>query len=115
MLKCNGFIFFSPWQTALKLLVGHNEELLLAIPILLGCNKEGRVEGNFIEMAVVRGVVNLMKETAFSRLMEVSDPLTVKGGAYVRLIYYLLVFAWFTLRLHASVVLLKSNQLSITP
>ncbi|XP_035539256.1 pumilio homolog 23 isoform X2 [Juglans regia] len=58
-------------QTALKLLAGNDEELLHAIPILLGCNKEDILEGNYIEMDIVRNVVNLMKETAFSHLMEV--------------------------------------------
>uniref|UniRef100_A0A2N9GA21 PUM-HD domain-containing protein n=1 Tax=Fagus sylvatica TaxID=28930 RepID=A0A2N9GA21_FAGSY len=58
-------------DTALKLLVGNDEELLHAIPILLGCTKKDIVEGNYIEMAVVRDVGDLMKETAFSRLMEV--------------------------------------------
>ncbi|KAG7992149.1 hypothetical protein I3843_02G113500 [Carya illinoinensis] len=58
-------------QTALKLLAGNDEELLHAIPILLGCNKEAILEGNYIEMDIVRDVVKLMKEPAFSHLMEV--------------------------------------------
>ncbi|KAG2722487.1 hypothetical protein I3760_02G130300 [Carya illinoinensis] len=58
-------------QTALKLLAGNDEELLHAIPILLGCNKEAILEGNYIKMDIVRDVVKLMKEPAFSHLMEV--------------------------------------------
>ncbi|KAJ0039168.1 hypothetical protein Pint_21954 [Pistacia integerrima] len=58
-------------QASLKLLVGHDEELLKIIPVLLGCKKENVVEGNFIEMSVVSSIVDLMKETAYSHLMEV--------------------------------------------
>ncbi|KAK0598056.1 hypothetical protein LWI29_031154 [Acer saccharum] len=58
-------------QTALKLLVGHDQELLKIIPTLLGCSKENVREGNLIEMTVVGDVLELMKETAFSHLMEV--------------------------------------------
>ncbi|GFZ04358.1 pumilio 23 [Actinidia rufa] len=42
------------WQTALKVLVGHEEELLRIIPILLGCKMENVVEGNFIEITSVQ-------------------------------------------------------------
>lgn len=58
-------------QTALRLLVGNDPELLQIISILLGSNKENVVEGNFIPMTVVHDVLNLMKETAYSHLMEV--------------------------------------------
>ncbi|KAL5755452.1 hypothetical protein ACOSQ2_020198 [Xanthoceras sorbifolium] len=58
-------------QTALKLLTGHDQELLKIIPILLGCSKENVGEGHLIEMTVVRDVLELMKETAYSHLMEV--------------------------------------------
>ena len=58
-------------QTALKLLVGHEEELLRIIPILLGCKMENVVEGNFIEITSVQNLRSLMKETAYSHLMEV--------------------------------------------
>lgn len=58
-------------QTALRLLVGNDLELLQIISILLGSNKENVVEGNFIPMTVVHDVLNLMKETAYSHLMEV--------------------------------------------
>lgn len=78
-------MFFFPWQTALKLLVGNDEELLHAIPILLGCNKEDIGEGNFIEVSAVRKVVYLMKESSFSHLMEVSHLLIDK--AYVHVTY----------------------------
>lgn len=59
-------------QTALKLLAGCDEELLQIIPILLGCNKEDIVEGNLIKSNLVQDIAHLMKETAFSHLMEVS-------------------------------------------
>ncbi|ESR40042.1 Pumilio [Citrus sinensis] len=58
-------------QTALRLLVGNDPELLQIISILLGSNKENVVEGNFIPMTVVHDVLNLTKETAYSHLMEV--------------------------------------------
>ncbi|XP_059595381.1 pumilio homolog 23 isoform X3 [Vitis vinifera] len=58
-------------QTVLKLLAGHDEELWHIIPLLLGCKKENSKEGNFIEIDEVRNIVDLMKETAFSHLMEV--------------------------------------------
>jgi hypothetical protein len=80
-------MFFFPWQTALKLLVGNDEVLLHVIPILLGRNKEYIGEGNFIEISAVREVVYLMKENSFSHLMEVSDLLIDK--AYVHVTYIL--------------------------
>uniref|UniRef100_A0A5B7AFA3 Pumilio 23 n=1 Tax=Davidia involucrata TaxID=16924 RepID=A0A5B7AFA3_DAVIN len=58
-------------QTALKLLVGHEQDLLHIIPILLGCNKENAVEVNYVEVTAVRNLLSLMKETAYSHLMEV--------------------------------------------
>lgn len=58
-------------QTALRLLVGNDPELLQIISILLGSNQENVVEGNFIPMTVVLDILNLMKETAYSHLMEV--------------------------------------------
>lgn len=58
-------------QTALKLLAGDDQELLQIIPSLLGCNKQSLVEGESIDMIVAGEAVELMKETAFSRLMEV--------------------------------------------
>ncbi|CAK7356439.1 unnamed protein product [Dovyalis caffra] len=57
--------------TALNLLAGHDQELLQIIPILLGCRKENSTEGNFIEMGTVGDIVESMKETAYSHLMEV--------------------------------------------
>ncbi|XP_062008837.1 pumilio homolog 23 isoform X2 [Rosa rugosa] len=58
-------------QTTLKLLAGDEEELLQIIPILIGCTREDIVEENSIEPTIVRDVLGLMKETAFSHLMEV--------------------------------------------
>lgn len=58
-------------QTALKLLVGHEEELMHIIPVLLGCNMENMVEGNLIKTTSVQNLLRLMKETAYSHLMEV--------------------------------------------
>ncbi|GMQ07936.1 hypothetical protein CsSME_00051910 [Camellia sinensis var. sinensis] len=58
-------------QTALKLYAGHEEGLSHIIPILLGCNMENAVEGNFIEKKSARNLLRLMKETAYSHLMEV--------------------------------------------
>ncbi|KAG7025929.1 Pumilio-like 23, partial [Cucurbita argyrosperma subsp. argyrosperma] len=58
-------------QTILKSLVGQDDELSHIIPILLGCSEKDSVEGNYIQISVVRDVINLMKETAFSHLMEV--------------------------------------------
>ncbi|XP_076885775.1 pumilio homolog 23-like [Bidens hawaiensis] len=52
-------------QTALKLLVGYDEELMHAIPVVLGC------KGNNIDNNIVKRLLSLMKETAFSHLMEV--------------------------------------------
>ncbi|GMN36748.1 hypothetical protein TIFTF001_006256 [Ficus carica] len=56
---------------ALKLLAGDDEELLRIIPILLGCKKEDITDGIFIEENIVQDVVVLMKDPAFSHLMEV--------------------------------------------
>ncbi|XP_022992154.1 pumilio homolog 23-like [Cucurbita maxima] len=58
-------------QTILKLLVGQDDELRHIIPILLGCSEKDVVEGNYVQISVVPDVVDLMKETAFSHLMEV--------------------------------------------
>ncbi|XP_008462236.2 pumilio homolog 23 [Cucumis melo] len=58
-------------QTILKLLVGQDEELRHIIPILLGCSEKDVLEGNYVQISVVPDVVDLMKETAFSHLMEV--------------------------------------------
>nr|XP_043623770.1 pumilio homolog 23 [Erigeron canadensis]XP_043623771.1 pumilio homolog 23 [Erigeron canadensis] len=52
-------------QTALKLLVGYEQELLLAIPVILGC------KGNLIDNNAAKRLLGLMKETAFSHMMEV--------------------------------------------
>lgn len=65
----------------MRLLAGNSQELLQIISILLGSNKENVVEGNFIPMAIVCDILNLMKETAYSHLMEVSNLLM--GCAYM--------------------------------
>ncbi|KAF4379400.1 hypothetical protein G4B88_024848 [Cannabis sativa] len=57
--------------TAFKLLMGHDEELSMIIPIILGCRKESIVEGNLIDSTKVPYVMDLLREPAFSRLMEV--------------------------------------------
>eukprot|EP00258_Populus_trichocarpa_P037681 XP_024453700.1 pumilio homolog 23 isoform X2 [Populus trichocarpa] len=59
------------FQTALKLFAGHDQQLLQIIPVLLDCRKENLTEGNFIEMTAVGDIVKLMKEAAYSHLMEV--------------------------------------------
>ncbi|KAI9119754.1 hypothetical protein K1719_009143 [Acacia pycnantha] len=58
-------------QTALRLLAGNDEELFHIIPVLIGCEEENIAEGNLIGTARVRELVKLLKEPAFSRLMEV--------------------------------------------
>ncbi|KAK4269006.1 hypothetical protein QN277_022216 [Acacia crassicarpa] len=58
-------------QTALRLLAGNDEELFHIIPVLIGCEEETIADGNLIEAARVRELVKLLKEPAFSRLMEV--------------------------------------------
>ncbi|XP_022724837.1 pumilio homolog 23-like isoform X5 [Durio zibethinus] len=58
-------------ETALKLLAGDDQELLQIIPVLLGCNKQNLVEGEFIDMTIAGEALESMKETAFSHLMEV--------------------------------------------
>ncbi|KAJ8774247.1 hypothetical protein K2173_009678 [Erythroxylum novogranatense] len=57
-------------QTALKLLAKHDQELFHVIPNILGLQNVNVLEGNFIETGV-NAIVELMKETAFSHLMEV--------------------------------------------
>ncbi|KAL8113624.1 hypothetical protein AgCh_020811 [Apium graveolens] len=58
-------------QTALKMLSGNEEELLHVIPILLGCSMENIQEGKLIDNNAVHKLLSLMKEAAFSHLMEV--------------------------------------------
>ncbi|KAK2969997.1 hypothetical protein RJ640_008337 [Escallonia rubra] len=57
--------------TALKFLVGHEQELSHAISILLGCSSKNAVDGSFTDTKGARNLLSLMKQTAFSRLMEV--------------------------------------------
>ncbi|KDP40626.1 hypothetical protein JCGZ_24625 [Jatropha curcas] len=58
-------------QTALKLLAGQGQELTQIILILLGCKEENSKQESFIETTAVGEIVGLMKETAYSHLMEV--------------------------------------------
>lgn len=58
--------------------MGHEEELLHIIPVLLGCNMENVVEGNLIKITSVQNLLRLMKGTAYSHLMEVSSLNSVK-------------------------------------
>lgn len=53
------------------MLSGNEEELLHVIPILLGCSMENVQEGKLIEDSAVHNLLCLMKESAFSHLMEV--------------------------------------------
>lgn len=58
-------------QAGLKLLVGEDQELMYIIPVLLGSSEENIREGNFIESSAVHGILNFLKDNAFSHLMEV--------------------------------------------
>lgn len=71
MLNCV-ITFFFAWQSALKLLAGDEEKLLQIIPILIGCTREEILEGDSIKTTKARNILYLMKETAFSHLMEVN-------------------------------------------
>lgn len=53
--------------------MGQEHELLQIIPILLGCKKETMVESSYIETDAAGGILDLIKESAFSHLMEVSN------------------------------------------
>ncbi|KAI3874975.1 hypothetical protein MKW98_019548 [Papaver atlanticum] len=59
-------------QTALKLLVGEDKELMNIIPIILACHGENTgEEGNLIQNVAVRKTLDLLNDNAFSHLMEV--------------------------------------------
>lgn len=58
-------------QTALKLLAGDDLKLMRIIPLLLGSSEANIKEGNMITDSSVRGIMNLLKDNAFSHLMEV--------------------------------------------
>ncbi|KAJ4958593.1 hypothetical protein NE237_025704 [Protea cynaroides] len=58
-------------QTALRLLAGDDQELMHVIPILLGCSEKNIVEGKFLEAIVVQDILPMLKDTAYSHLMEV--------------------------------------------
>ncbi|XP_056685054.1 pumilio homolog 23 isoform X2 [Spinacia oleracea] len=80
MLKCNATDIaalqvdqFSSLvlQTALKLLAGQEQDLLHIIPVIMGCNVENADQSSFIEKTEVQNIRDLVKENAFSHLMEV--------------------------------------------
>lgn len=56
-------------QTALKLLVGNEPELLHIIQVLLGCNME--MDGNFIGRPRLQKILKQVEEPAYSHLFEV--------------------------------------------
>lgn len=58
-------------QTALKLLQGQDQELIQIIPVIMGCKMENAEEGNLIEITEAENIRDLVKENAFSHLMEV--------------------------------------------
>ncbi|KAJ8447540.1 hypothetical protein Cgig2_031153 [Carnegiea gigantea] len=58
-------------QTALKLLQGQDQELIQIIPVIMGCKMENAEAGNLIEITEAENIRDLVKENAFSHLMEV--------------------------------------------
>ncbi|XP_057548453.1 pumilio homolog 23 [Amaranthus tricolor] len=58
-------------QASLKLLAGQEQVLLHTIPVIMGCNVESGDESSFIETTKVQNIRDLVKENAFSHLMEV--------------------------------------------
>ncbi|GAB2268871.1 hypothetical protein Dimus_003814 [Dionaea muscipula] len=58
-------------QTALKLLAGHERDLLSIIPVILSCKVEISGEGSSILITEVQNIRDLVKENAFSHLMEI--------------------------------------------
>lgn len=56
-------------QTALKLLVGDDQELLRAILIIVGCKEMNTLQGKFIEAK--EHIIALLEDSAFSHLLEV--------------------------------------------
>ncbi|XP_068659243.1 pumilio homolog 23-like [Aristolochia californica] len=58
-------------QVALKLLVGDDEGLSRVIHILLCSNEENLCKGKFADIAEVHKIMELLKDTAYSHLMEV--------------------------------------------
>jgi nucleolar protein 9 len=55
----------------LKLLAGHEQELLHVIPVLLGFSTETGSGWNFIKASEVKNILSLVEENAYSHLMEV--------------------------------------------
>ncbi|KAL1214456.1 Pumilio-like protein 23 [Cardamine amara subsp. amara] len=59
-------------QTALRLMVKQDEELLEFIPLILCCNStDTKVEGLHIETEVAKEILESMKDNSFSHLVEV--------------------------------------------
>ncbi|EOA33684.1 hypothetical protein CARUB_v10019867mg [Capsella rubella] len=59
-------------QTALRLMLKQDEELLEIIPLILCCNSTNKKEeGLHIETSVAKEILNSMKDNSFSHLMEV--------------------------------------------
>lgn len=58
-------------QTCLRLIAGHEGQLLHLVPVLLGCQAENDNYGNWIQMADAQKILRSVEEMAFSRLMEV--------------------------------------------
>ncbi|KAG9443911.1 hypothetical protein H6P81_015251 [Aristolochia fimbriata] len=58
-------------QVVLKLLVGDDEGLSHVIHMLLGCNGENLFEEKFADNAEVHKIMEALKDTAYSHLMEV--------------------------------------------
>lgn len=58
-------------QSALKLSVGDDQELLHAILILLGCYEENIAQENVIDNARKQEIIVLLEDTASSHLLEV--------------------------------------------
>ncbi|KAF8111247.1 hypothetical protein N665_0076s0234 [Sinapis alba] len=59
-------------QTALRLMLKEEDELLEVIPLVLGCNSaNGQEEGVHIESDVAKDILESMKDNSFSHLVEV--------------------------------------------
>ncbi|XP_074268283.1 pumilio homolog 23 isoform X2 [Silene latifolia] len=80
MLKCSrtdiGFLQTDQYsslvlQTALKVLKGQEQVLFRVIPLILGCNVENAEEDGYIEKKEVQNIREIVKENAFSHLMEI--------------------------------------------
>lgn len=65
----------------MKLLAGHDQELMQIISTFLGCDKEKIMEGECIDATVQSEVLNLVRETSYSHLLEVKDSFDFTGNA----------------------------------